>query len=266
MHTSEAPETAHEATDIAAYFKTVDASAHWTVDDGTRVRVVLDEDTAWAMPPTNEWSLNIEMAGYAGQSPQQWTDAYSQAVMDNAALCAAEWCVKYNIPPRHLTVNQIAAGDSGIAGHVDINAVYHVSDHWDPGPNFPWITFISLVQKHIASLPHNQRPSCTRLQNVVHTTVDNMWGPATDDHFTALIDASNFGGVTFPYGVPFAQEVVGTKQDGVWGPASKLAHQHTVVAVQTILGQMGFSTLGVDGVWGSNTDRAYQSARSACHI
>ena len=266
IHTSEAPETATEAEAVANYFKTVDASAHWCVDDNSRVRVVLDQDTAWTMPPLNQESLNVEMAGFAGQTPTQWNDAYSQAVLDNTALCVAEWCVKFDIPPRHLSYDQIRNGERGIVGHVDVDAVYRDSDHWDPGPNFPWPVFIALVQKHMTSHPDFHKPNCTALQTTIHAAVDNMWGPSTDDHFSALIDASNFGGSAFPFGVQFTQQVVGTKQDGIWGPASKLAHQKTVVAVQTILGRMGFSTLGVDGVWGPNTDRAYRKARAACHI
>lgn len=272
IHTMEAPEAGDTAEAVANYFKTVDASAHWCVDNNSRVRVVEDTDGAWTMPPTNNYSLNVELAGYAGQNPKQWADAYSQAALDIAAVCVAEWCVKYNIPIRHLTAAQIAAKEKGIAGHIDVNNVFHGSTHWDPGPDFPWDEFLALVAKHAGTVvvppthPPTSRPSCVALQRAVHTPADNLWGTNTDKSFTALIEASNFGGNQFPYGVVFTQHVVGTTEDGVWGPNSNAAHTVTVRLVQEILNGMGFNAGAADGFWGPNTDRAYQAARNACHI
>lgn len=149
VHTMEAPEAGDTAEAVARYFKTVDASAHWCVDNNSRVRVVADEDGAWTMPPRNQDSLNIEMAGFAGQTVKQWDDKYSNAVLDIAALCAAEWCWKYEIPVIHLDAHDILARHKGFAGHVDVNAVYHVSTHTDPGPHFPWPKFLKLVHNHL---------------------------------------------------------------------------------------------------------------------
>lgn len=68
IHTMEAPEAAQTAENVANYFKRVDASAHWCVDNDSRVRVVKDEDTAWTLPGANSRSLNIEIAGYASRT------------------------------------------------------------------------------------------------------------------------------------------------------------------------------------------------------
>lgn len=149
IHTMEAPESPTTAEAVANYFKTVDASAHWCVDNNSRVRVVNDEDGAWAMPPTNYYSLNVEMAGYAGQSAAQWGDPYSSDTLEIVSLCVAEWCHKYSIPVRHLSDSQIAAREKGIAGHVDVNRVFHASDHTDPGSNFPWTYFLGRVNKYL---------------------------------------------------------------------------------------------------------------------
>lgn len=274
IHTMEAPEVGSTAESVASYFKnpSVEASAHWCVDDNSRVRCVNDSDGAWTMPPTNHYSLNIEMAGYAGQTSAQWDDPYSNAVLDIAALCAAEWCHKYAIPVRHLTDSQIAAKEKGLAGHVDVNRVFHESTHTDPGPNFPWGKFLSLVSKHMSAMgspaepAHRTKPNCTTLQRAVRTYADNQWGPDTDKHCTALIGASAYGGERFPYGIVFAQEVVGTAQDGIWGPNSKAALKNTTANVQRALAGMGFNPGIVDGIWGPNTNKAYSGARSACHI
>ena len=76
IHTMEAPEAAQTAENVANYFKRVDASAHWCVDNDSRVRVVKDEDTAWTLPGANSRSLNIEIAGYAKQDADDWEDEY----------------------------------------------------------------------------------------------------------------------------------------------------------------------------------------------
>ena len=275
IHTMEAPEGNQTAENVARYFLRPDiqASAHWCVDNDSRVRCVLDTDGAWTMPPTNNYSLNIEMAGYAGQTASQWNDSYSNAVLDNCAVCAAEWCKKYGIPVRHLTSAQIANREKGLAGHADVNAVFHASDHSDPGPNFPWDRFLGMVNAHLSGgivvppvTPPSGKPNCTSLQRAVHTTADNLWGTDTDKHCDALIQASNFGGNVFPYGVSFAQEVVGATRDGVWGPASNAAHTATVILVQDALRAMHFDPGASDGFWGPNTDRACRAARTACHI
>jgi hypothetical protein len=268
----EAPEAGQTAENVAAYFKRVDASSHWCVDNNSRVRVVRDEDTAWTMPPTNDWSLNIEMAGYAGQSNIQWHDGYSLAVLDIAAVCAAEWCKKYTIPVRRLTSAQLQAKQKGFAGHVDVNRAFRASDHSDPGPNFPWRDFFNLVNKHLghapASAPAGGRKNCTAFQTAVRTDADNMWGSNTDKNAVTLIGATGYGGENnrFPYGVLYAQKVVGTNPDNHWGPMSKDAMKRTVTNVQKALTGMGFDTKGSDGLWGPNTDSAYQAARKTCHI
>jgi N-acetyl-anhydromuramyl-L-alanine amidase AmpD len=270
IHTMEAPENENVAMAVANYFKTVQASSHWCVDDKTRVRVVYDEDTAWTMPPTNSYSLNVEMAGYAAQSTHEWGDNYSQGTLDNAALCVAEWCKKYDIPVRHLSDAQIAAGDKGLAGHVDVNRVFRDGDHTDPGPNFPWAAFLNRVNAHLKALggkvtPVEVKPNCISFQEAIRTKPDNSWGADTDEHATALIAATAFGGYTFPYGIPATQAVVGVTQDGIWGPKSKAALASTVRTVQNCLKAMGFNPGTVDGDWGVNTNKAYVAARNACH-
>lgn len=272
IHTMEAPESGTTAESVAAYFKnpSLQASAHWCVDNNSRVRCVNDSDSAWTMPPVNGTSLNVEMAGYAGQTAVQWDDAYSDSTLDNVAVCVAEWCRKYRIPVRHLTKAQILNREKGIVGHVDINNAFHASDHWDPGPNFPWSRFLGLVNKHLGTTPappsSGTRPNCTSFQKAVRTTPDNLWGANTDKNATALIEATAFGGNEFPYGVKFTQQVIGTLADGWWGGNSKTALTATVRAAQTALDAMGFDPQGIDGIWGPNTNAAYTRARTACHI
>lgn len=270
IHTMEAPEGPSTAENVASYLcrPAVQASAHWCVDNNSRVRGVYDGDEAWTMPPVNPNSLNIELAGYASQGSSQWHDSYSMALLDNAAVCAAEWCRKYAIPLRHNSDAQIRAYTKGFVGHVDVNRVFRSSDHTDPGVSFPWADFLKMVGKKIGAVPPPTagRPNCVQFQRAVHTTADNQWGKETDKCGEALEAATPYGGRRYPYGVQYTQKVVGTTQDGSWGPASNTALYNTVVAVQKALAAMGFDPKGSDGVWGPNTDAAYNAARAACHL
>lgn len=91
------------------------------------------------------------------------------------------------------------------------------------------------------------------VQRAVGAYPDAVIGPDTIKRMTALISASQYGGVSFPYGVEYTQGVVGTEQDGIWGDASMAAHDRVVETVQRALG------VDDDGVWGPVTQSAWQS-------
>lgn len=155
IHTMETGETSNVAENVAAYFakKTTQASAHLCVDNDSTVRCVPDSDTAWAAPGANADGLQMELAGRAGQGAAGWRDAYSKALLRNAAKHAATWCCKYGIPVKKLTRAELRAGKKGFIGHVDASAVYKKSDHWDPGPDFPWNDFLALVRAELDGKP-----------------------------------------------------------------------------------------------------------------
>lgn len=87
------------------------------------------------------------------------------------------------------------------------------------------------------------------LQEAVRAVVDNVAGPDTRKRVDAVRQASKWGGVKFPYGVEFAQQVVGTDPDGIWGEHSGTCHDATVAAIQRAVGAT------VDEIWGDQTDR-----------
>lgn len=91
------------------------------------------------------------------------------------------------------------------------------------------------------------------VQRAVGAYPDHVIGPDTIARTTAVISASQWGGVCFPYGVEYTQRVVGTEQDGIWGDASMAAHDRVVEAIQRALG------VDDDGVWGPVTQSAWQA-------
>lgn len=159
IHTMESQEKPKTAVQVAKWFSNDNApkaSAHFCVDNKDAVRVVEDNDIAWAAPGANSDGLHIEIAGSASQTRKQWLDAYSLGCLEQAAKVAAEWCVKYQIPVRRLNLNQTVDGKSkGFIGHIDATRAFpHLKGtHTDPGKNFPWDLFLQKVTEAIGKLP-----------------------------------------------------------------------------------------------------------------
>lgn len=264
IHTMEAPEMPQTAENCAQYFKRVNASAHWCVDNNSRVRVVEDKDTAWTLPGANSRSLNIEIAGYAKQDHDDWADKYSIDALDIAALCAAEWCEKYDIPIRKLTDEQIRSGAKGFAGHVDVNRVYKQSTHWDPGPSFPWDYFLGRVSHFLKK----QRPEDPKPADKKPSSWDNK-GYSREyirQRQAMLKELGFYKGEIDGYLGPATEEATrdfqrknGLEVDGIPGPATtkklkaatdkKPTAKPSIKALQTAVGAVP------DNSWGPDTDK-----------
>ncbi len=147
IHTAENPESEHAAEDLAKYGQNPDYPSSWhiTVDSNSIIQCVPDSMIAYAAPGVNSDGIQIELAGRAGQNASDWDDDFSVAMIKLASDAVAQYCVKYDVPPVHLTNAQLLAGEQGIIGHYQASEVYKKSDHMDPGPNFPWERFIALV-------------------------------------------------------------------------------------------------------------------------
>ena len=150
IHSMEAPEKGETAENVARFFQNTQnpASAHLCIDNDSIVQCVFDNDIAFAAPGVNSDGIQLELAGFAKQTREEWMDAYSILVLENAANAAAQYCLKYNIPIKHLSDADLEAGQKGIIGHVQATRVYKKSTHTDPGEGFPWDHFIERVKQH----------------------------------------------------------------------------------------------------------------------
>jgi N-acetyl-anhydromuramyl-L-alanine amidase AmpD len=148
IHDMEFPETLTAAEDVARYFQKPDkpSSAHVCVDTNSVVQCVKDNNVAFAAPGANHDGIQIELAGYGKQSRADWLDEYSFPMLHLGADVTAQYCLKYSIPPIHLTNQALKLGQAGIIGHYQATQVYAQSDHTDPGAGFPWDVFLRLVQ------------------------------------------------------------------------------------------------------------------------
>lgn len=145
--------TAEGATDETAlgnfFHNNSNGSSHAGIgQDGGYASYVNYEDTAWAMPPLNDDSDNLEICGFAHWTRTEWLA--QKAMLETVAKWIAWRCAVRSVPIRHVTSPTHLIG--GVTGHVDVNSVYHVSNHWDPGPNFPWDTVLARANE-IAAVP-----------------------------------------------------------------------------------------------------------------
>jgi N-acetyl-anhydromuramyl-L-alanine amidase AmpD len=148
IHDMEAPELDKTAENVARYFQNPDypSSAHICVDNNSIVQCVKDSYIAYGAGGGNDDAIHIELAGYGAQKKSDWLDHYSIACLALGADAAAQYCLKYELPPVKLTNQQLLAGKAGIVGHDQITTVYKISTHTDPGPFFPWPRFMAMVR------------------------------------------------------------------------------------------------------------------------
>jgi len=156
LHSMEAPEASTTAESVAAWFasgkRAPRASAHYCVDDDSTVLCVDETDIAWAAPGANKRGVQIEHAGYARQTLEQWLDPFSRRMLGRSAKITAAICARWKIPIVFVDASGLLRGERGITTH------YQVSQgpgrgktaHTDPGRGFPMSTFLEMVRRENA--------------------------------------------------------------------------------------------------------------------
>ena len=207
IHTMEAPEAPTTAENIAAYFASgaVVASAHACVDQDSVVVCLPPTATAFAAPGANADGYQIEHAGYASQDGTGWADEASQSMLRLSAAHARAIALAAGIPLRHLTDDELAAGAAGFVGHDQVSRVYKRSDHWDPGPAFPWSQYMGLVN---GEAPNEE--TTTNEEEYMHFIRSRQSGTiyaVTPTDVTAVGDAKTWGDLVKAYGLTNDYEV-----------------------------------------------------------
>jgi N-acetylmuramoyl-L-alanine amidase len=161
IHDTEGSETATSAEDGASYDqrRTDGTSTHYFHDTNSTVQCVRTEDIAHAARTEgNKRGIQHELCGKAGQGVIGWADPGSTAELHLAAKQCARDAKKWGIPVRHLTIAQIVDGDKGFCGHADITRAFpqDKGTHTDPGPDFPWSTFLDMVRAEMEDFPMDQ--------------------------------------------------------------------------------------------------------------
>ena len=142
--------TAQGATDevnLGRYFAgTTSGSSHAGIgQDGGYAGYVNYADTCWAAPPMNQEADHLEICGWAQWTRAQWL---AHMVMLEAVAYWIAWrCTVRRIPVVRLTDAQLKAGMPGVVDHDSVSDVWHASDHWDVGENFPWDVVMARAQQ-----------------------------------------------------------------------------------------------------------------------
>lgn len=256
VHTMESGEGDNTAENVAGpgWFGSSKsrASSHLCGDNNSVVDLVPENMMAWTMPGVNTRSLNYECAGRASQGETGWTDNYSKKALEAMAISFAYWTLKYAIPVRRLTPAQLLAGERGICGHVDASATWHKSDHTDPGPTFPWMSFLQMVKAKQALFIDTSPSTAPVKTKSAGLVVDGQMGALTIRALQTALKVTSNGRVDFTT-VKALQKWAGATQDGKWGPK-------TTKAIQKKLG------VKVDGLFGPQTIRALQTALNSGKI
>ena len=152
VHTMEIAETGDTAELCARWFQnpTAKVSAHYCVDNDSIVQCVREQDVAWAAPGANSNGIQLEHAGYARQTGRDWADAYSTAMLALSARLVADICRRHRIPVAWLYAADLKAGRRGITTHAAVSEAFRRSNHWDPGPGFPFERFLARVRAELA--------------------------------------------------------------------------------------------------------------------
>ena len=151
VHDMEASETSTRAESTAAYFANPgdgrSVSSHYCADDNSVVQCVLLRDTAWTVGnrPGNNRGINWELSGFARQTREQWLDPFGLAMFAQMAPIVRADAARYGIPLERRTVAELKAFKPGITSHNDLRLAFGGTTHTDPGPNFPWDVFMTIM-------------------------------------------------------------------------------------------------------------------------
>lgn len=133
------------AEGAAKWFANPDSrgSAHLIVDNDVCFRTLENDEIPWAAPGANAEGFHIEIAGFASWSKARWLLNLKR--IRRAAYKTALHARAWHIPLVQLGPEGLKAGREGIASHNAVSKAFG-GDHTDPGPNFPWSTFMWWVK------------------------------------------------------------------------------------------------------------------------
>ncbi len=211
VHTAEGGRV---AKNIAKYLSETErtASAHVVIDDKSIVNLLPDDFTAFHVRGHNSKSLGLELAYFASEWGQD--KEYEDALITTAAKWATDKCEAYDIPARRLNINEWLKGQRGFISHAELDPVRRT----DPGINFPWEQFFTLIKGKAYRKAQRQAPKWNGRILVVQAPY------IKGDDVSQWQDAA--GGLTVDgvYGRNSAkrcreiQKLAGLVQDGLVGP------------------------------------------------
>jgi hypothetical protein len=155
IHTIEIVEASFSADRTAAWGAGPNApraSWHACFDDDSTIECVPQEHVAWAAPGLNRRGIQLEHAGFARQSADEWFDPFSRRMLKRSAIYAAAACKRWSIPVVFVDAAGLARGERGITTHYQVTKGPGKgrTNHTDPGRGFPMSTYLDMVREAMA--------------------------------------------------------------------------------------------------------------------
>lgn len=153
LHTTQSHERPNGWWGPIAWFQNrqSEVSAHLVVEQFKLIQCVELNDVAWHAGSVNGWTYGVELCGRADQTADQWNDDYSLGVLMTGARAVAWLAAHADIPLERLSdegIRKKGLPRGGVFGHVDANRALGVKKgHQDPGPNFPFETFLQMCRE-----------------------------------------------------------------------------------------------------------------------
>lgn len=189
LHTAETPCEIGVARNVATYLARPDvrASCHYSVGPDETVAQVAEGDTAWTAPGANADGVQIEQAGRASFTAEQWAEGLPELmVRTQTAPLVADICRRSGLPPVWLAAPGLLAGRAGITDHATVNEAYGQSDHWDCGPNYPGPLVATMAARIMgghqptgADMTEDERAMLIRIHGVLGTDYPGFGRPAS---------------------------------------------------------------------------------------
>lgn len=127
-------------------------SAHYVVDPKETIQCVGDHTVAYHCG-SNQDCIGVELCDEQTGPATRWADGDSKAILARGAHLVAQLCLAYDIEPRRPSVAELKEkGKHGIYGHNDSRLAFGNTTHTDPGPDFPWTSFLAQVKAEITKL------------------------------------------------------------------------------------------------------------------
>ena len=121
--------------------------------------------------------MNVCATSERQASWHEWADVFSTGMLERSAELVAGICHRHGIPCVRIEADEVRDGHAGVCGHVDVSKAFGKSDHWDPGPNFPWRWYMLRVM-HYAREYRSQQDT---LDDSIHPITEPSGPPAVSD-------------------------------------------------------------------------------------
>lgn len=145
IHSTEGDTAAGAATWFAN--RESEGSAHLVVDDRECYRTLGDTLIPWGAKGTNRNGFHIEHAGHADWNRQKWLG--HEQTLRRGAFKAAFHAVKFGVPLKLLSANDLRHGRSGFVTHATASKAFNPGGHTDPGSGFPLDHYMQLVKRFV---------------------------------------------------------------------------------------------------------------------